>query len=188
MLLCHFQDGIFRAHENKMAVFLSQFGRSYGSSFIFNINFIFLSLFIYLFWERERGRPWEGEGQRERGKERISIRLCTVSAELNVRLKLGTCEIMTWAGTKSWPFNQLSHPGTTLVSVFKTGVPGCLSQLSIQLRLRSWSHCEFKPHVGLCADSSEPGVCFRLCVFLSLCPFPTHALSLKNKHKTLKNK
>ena len=28
--------------------------------------------------------------------------------------------------------------------------------------------CEFESLVGLCADSSEPGACFRFCVFLSL--------------------
>ena len=27
---------------------------------------------------------------------------------------------------------------------------------------------EFKPHVGLCADGSEPGACFGFCVSLSL--------------------
>ena len=27
-----------------------------------------------------------------------------------------------------------------------------------------------EPHMGLCADSSEPGACFRFCVSLSLCP------------------
>ena len=27
---------------------------------------------------------------------------------------------------------------------------------------------EFKPRVGLCADSSEPGACFRFCVSPSL--------------------
>ena len=37
---------------------------------------------------------------------------------------------------------------------------------------------EFKPCIGLCADSSEPGACFGLCVSLSLFPSPTHALSL----------
>ena len=40
-----------------------------------------------------------------------------------------------------------------------------------------------KPHIRLCADSSEPGTCFRFCV--SLCP--SLALSLKNK-QTLKKK
>ena len=37
---------------------------------------------------------------------------------------------------------------------------------------------EFKPRVGLCADSSEPGTCFGFCVPLSLCPSPAHVLSL----------
>ena len=27
----------------------------------------------------------------------------------------------------------------------------------------------FEPHIGLCADSSEPGACFGLCVSFSLC-------------------
>ena len=46
--------------------------------------------------------------------------------------------------------------------------------------------CEFKPSVGFCADSLEPGACFRFCVSFSLCPSPNHALSLslsKNKSK-----
>ena len=29
---------------------------------------------------------------------------------------------------------------------------------------------ELEPRVGLCADSWEPGACFRFCVSLSLCP------------------
>ena len=38
---------------------------------------------------------------------------------------------------------------------------------------------ELAPHVGLCADSSEPGVSFRFCVSLSLCPSPySHSMSL----------
>ena len=52
---------------------------------------------------------------------------------------------------------------------------------------------EFEPRVGLCADSSEPGACFRFCVSLSVCPSPlifslslclslSLSLSLKNKH------
>ena len=36
----------------------------------------------------------------------------------------------------------------------------------------------FEPHIGLCADSSEPGACFEFCVSLSLCPSPPHALPL----------
>ena len=48
---------------------------------------------------------------------------------------------------------------------------------------------EFKPRVGLCADSSEPGACFGFCVSLSLCPSPVHALPLclKNKYTLKKN-
>ena len=42
-------------------------------------------------------------------------------------------------------------------------------------------------HIGLCADSSEPGACFRFYVSLSLCPSATCALSPSfskiNKHK-----
>ena len=37
---------------------------------------------------------------------------------------------------------------------------------------------EFEPRVGLWADGSEPGACFRFRVSLSLCPSPVHALSL----------
>ena len=34
--------------------------------------------------------------------------------------------------------------------------------------------CGFKPCIWLCADSLEPGGCFRSCVSLSVCPSPTH--------------
>ena len=37
---------------------------------------------------------------------------------------------------------------------------------------------EFEPCTGLCADSSEPGTYLELCVSLSLCRSPAHALSL----------
>ena len=52
----------------------------------------------------------------------------------------------------------------------------------------------FEPHVRLCADSTEPGACFKFCVSLSFCPSPAHALSLsvskinKNILKIKKNK
>ena len=44
--------------------------------------------------------------------------------------------------------------------------------------------CEFKPRIGLCADTSEPGACCGFCVS-SLCPCPACSLSLClkiNKH------
>ena len=48
------------------------------------------------------------------------------------------------------------------------------------------------PAIGLCADSSEPGACFRFCVSLSLCPSLAYAvslsLSLSRINKTLKKK
>ena len=42
---------------------------------------------------------------------------------------------------------------------------------------------EFKPHVGLCADSSEPGACFGFCVSLSLCPSLTSTFFLSVSQK-----
>ena len=57
--------------------------------------------------------------------------------------------------------------------------------------------CEFKPRVGLCADSSEPGACFGFCVCVSLSALPLLILCLClclsvskiNKHlKILKKK
>ena len=53
--------------------------------------------------------------------------------------------------------------------------------------------CELEPHVGFCADSSEPGACFGVCVSLFLCSSPTQArslslsLSLSKINKHLKN-
>ena len=47
--------------------------------------------------------------------------------------------------------------------------------------------CEFEPHVGLGADSSEPRACLGFCVSLSLCPSPVCVRSPKKK-ETLKKK
>ena len=57
------------------------------------------------------------------------------------------------------------------------GAPGWLSWLSAQLQLRISQFVSSSPASGS-ADSSEPGACFRFCVFLSLCSSPTRALSL----------
>ena len=40
---------------------------------------------------------------------------------------------------------------------------------------------EFRLHVGLCADSSEPGACFRFRVSLSLLLPHSHPVSLSQK-------
>ena len=45
--------------------------------------------------------------------------------------------------------------------------------------------CGFNPCVGLCADSSEPGVHFGFCVSLSLSPSPACTLSFKNEQGRL---
>ena len=60
-----------------------------------------------------------------------------------------------------------------------TGAPGWRSQLSVRLQPgHDLAVREFEPRVGLWADGSEPGACFRFCVSLSLCPSPVHAPSL----------
>ena len=58
----------------------------------------FLSLYI-LEREHKQGKD------RERGRERISSRLHTVSAEPDVGLELMNHEIMTWAKLKSQTLN-----------------------------------------------------------------------------------
>ena len=40
---------------------------------------------------------------------------------------------------------------------------------------------EFELLVGICADSSEPGACFRLCLALSAPPLLVLSLYLKNE-------
>ena len=60
-----------------------------------------------------------------------------------------------------------------------TGASEWLSWLSACFDLTAY---EFAPHVQLCADSSEPGACFGVCISLSLSashPSPTlHSVSL----------
>ena len=71
-----------------------------------------------------------------------------------------------------------------------TGAPGWRSRLSVRLQPgHDLAVHELEPRVGLWADGSEPGACFRFCVSLSLCPSPVHALSLCPKiNKRLKKK
>ena len=67
------------------------------------------------------------------------------------------------------------------------GSVGCQTSSGHDLAVR-----EFKPRVGLCADGSEPGACFRFSVSLPLCPSPTrvrtHTLSQKQIFKNEKKK
>ena len=62
------------------------------------------------------------------------------------------------------------------------GAPGWRSRLSV--RLQPGHHLavrEFKPRIGLWADGSEPGACFRFCVSLSSPPPFMLCLSLSQK-------
>ena len=70
-------------------------------------------------------------------------------------------------------------PGKRFFQKVTSGAPAWPNQLDSwashfgsghDLRVR-----EFKPHIGLCADSSEPGACLG---FVSLCPSPDLSLSL----------
>ena len=85
-----------------------------------------------------------------------------------------------------------SQQSQALLSGFKkptSGTPGWLSGSASHFSSgHDLTVREFKPHVGLCADRSEPGACFRFCLSLSLslCHSPARILSLKNKIKTLK--
>ena len=71
--------------------------------------YFFLSLFIYL----ESG--WVSWEVAEKERERIPSMLHTASMEPDVGLKLTNREIITWAKVKSQTFNQMSHPGTTVL-------------------------------------------------------------------------
>ena len=65
------------------------------------------------------------------------------------------------------------------------GAPGWLGRLGVNFGSgHDLTVREFEPRIRLCADSSEPGACFRFCVSLSLCPSPVHAVSVSkiNKH------
>ena len=76
----------------------------------------------------------------------------------------------------------------------RTGVPGWLGWLSVDFGLgHDLVVCGLESHVGLCADSSEPGASFGFCVSVSLSVPPLlilgRALSLSkiNKHKKITN-
>ena len=64
----------------------------------------------------------------------------------------------------------------------KTNIEGHLGDSVSQVSDFGSGHltvCGFEPRVGLCADSSEPGACFRFCVSPCLCP--SASVSLNNK-------
>ena len=76
-----------------------------GVTFFINIDIFSYYLFIL------RESVCASGGGAERGRERISNRLWTVSAEPDLGLEPTNWEIMTWAKTKSGMLNWLCHPG-----------------------------------------------------------------------------
>ena len=79
------------------------------------------------------------------------------------------------AVTQTW---QSSEHFWGLLKIHTAGAPAWRSRLSIRLQpghdltVREVREVrEFEPRVGLWADGSEPGACFRFCVSLSL-PLP----------------
>ena len=96
----------------RMSNLLSEVGRSFVGTY-----FIFFNCFQ--FWERENekedlhelGRGAERERARERERETESQAGSILSAELDVWLDPTSLWSLPWAKIKSWPLNQLSHPG-----------------------------------------------------------------------------
>ena len=65
------------------------------------------------------------------------------------------------------------------------GVPGWFSQLSINFSSgHDLTISRFEPHIGLCADSTEPAL-DSLSPCLSLCP--SHACTLSNVNRVLRD-
>ena len=96
---------------------------------------------------------------------------------------ISTCQLGEHLPMNSYPqcslisFQLILHMVTIDLKNYTSGVPGWVSWLSIQLYHNLMVH-EFEPHIGLCADSSDPGACFGFCVSLSLCLSLHHSLSL----------
>ena len=104
--LTHPSSTSLQAALNLFSVFKSLL--RFASLCFYLILFFLLFFSMYLFWEKAGA----GERQRERERERIPSRPHTANTEPNVGLKPMKCNIMTWAETKSWALNWMSHPGT----------------------------------------------------------------------------
>ena len=79
---------------------------------------IYFFNFIYLFWERGRDNV-SGRGA-ERGRERESQSGAALPAQRQTwPSNSKSCEIVTWAETKSQMLSKLSHRGTRSAAYFK---------------------------------------------------------------------
>ena len=144
------------------------------------VPLFFFNVFIY-FWDRDRA--WAAEGQREREMQNLKQ---APGSELSA-------QIPTWGSnpqtTRSWPepksdaqlTERPRHPKTKIL----LKAPGWLSWASNFGSGHDLTVRGFKPRVGLCANSTEPGASFRFCVSFSVCPHPSSlslSLSKINKH------
>ena len=105
--------------------------------------------------------------------------------QLTLRCSRGKRPFFSWGGP-SWGIGcELWASNRNICSDIKVVAQGCLGGSVSQASDFGPGHdltvCEFEPHIGLCADSSRPGACFRFCVSLSLTLFcSTLPVSLKN--------
>ena len=130
-------------------------------------------------WRRRARKAWSGHPS----CSLVSALLRTISEQKSPSQGL------------NWVFSILpvSVP-TEIMMVFSlksSGAPGWRSRLSVRLQPgHDLAVREFEPRVGLWADGSEPGACFRFCVSLSL-PLPRScsvSLCPKNKIKNVEKK
>ena len=89
------------------------------------------------------------------------------SGWINIQLFPKLCSMTSWL-SRFWSQTRQGH------------LSGSVSQASDFSSGHDLTVCGFKPCVGLCPDSSEPGTCFGFCVslFLSAPPPMTRSLSL----------
>ena len=69
--------------------------------------------------ERESAHAHDQGRGRNRGGERVPSGLCAVSAEPDAELDIMVSEITTRAKIKIWMLNQLSHPDSPMMFLFK---------------------------------------------------------------------
>ena len=135
------------------------------AGFLFKCSNFILFLFKKCLFLRERERERESEQGRgrERGGQRIRSRLCADSRQADVGLELMTPRSRVACSWGTWVAQSVRRPH------FSSG-----HDLEVS---------EFEPRIRPCADSSEPGACFRFCISLSLCPSPARSLSLSVSQK-----
>ena len=93
--------------------------------------------------------------------------------------------VKTWEGCRP-PVMETGHsPWPHLdLKCEKVGAPGSLSRLSADFGPgHDIAVHEFKPHVGLCDDSSDTRACFRFCASLSLSDPPPFMFCLSLSQK-----